>query len=95
MKYPPREGFKPLIELQPLIEEAIAQGGLCFQYTNCENCNERQDIQQPNVFYTSIQCEECGHVTDTKERGCGFSVIYSSDPESVMRAILKQMNEKE
>lgn len=43
-----------------------------FQKFTCTSCFARQMMETPNRFYKTGQCEECGHITNIEERGCGF-----------------------
>lgn len=94
MKYPATKGYLPIPELEPLVTKVIEHGGFCFQHTNCENCNTRQEITEPNKFYMSILCEECGHETECYNRGCGFTAIYSNKPEEFLEMVHSINSEK-
>lgn len=65
----------PLEDVVKAAEAQAANGHSCFQKFTCEKCGSRQTMETPNVFYTSGSCEECGHVTDIKKKGCNFIMI--------------------
>jgi hypothetical protein len=51
-------------------QELVRQGHIVHQ-----KCNARQTIDTPNKFFTKGHCEECGHITDIKKRGCNYLLI--------------------
>lgn len=68
----------PLAEIGPEVERLASAGCQCFQKFSCEKCGSRQTIDEPNHFYTSGKCQECGHVTDITKSGCNYLVIAGS-----------------
>jgi hypothetical protein len=56
-------------EAAKLIEEKKAN---VHQKFTCDSCGSRQTMDEPNKFFTSGICEECGHVTDIVEKGCNY-----------------------
>jgi hypothetical protein len=48
-----------------------------FQQFNCAACGAKQTMPDPNVLYTAGKCEECGAITNLKERGCNYAVHLS------------------
>jgi hypothetical protein len=62
------------------VERAISLGATCFQKFTCEACLARETMTEPNVLYKTGRCDECGHVTDLEQKGCGFMLVSSSDP---------------
>lgn len=51
---------------------AIRLGAIIHQKFTCEACGSRQTIEEPNRFFTEGRCEECSHITNIRDRGCGF-----------------------
>lgn len=82
----------PFDEICKQVEEHAKKGVKCFQKFTCEKCGSRQTIEDANVFYTEGMCEECKHVTNIKERGCGFMAIFSMSKEGddVLAEALKE-----
>ncbi len=73
-------------EFYSVVKEAealIDDGAVIFQRFTCEACLARQTMPEPDRFYTSGKCDECGHVTNIVKNGCGFMLILGSDPEFV------------
>jgi hypothetical protein len=67
----------PFYEVAAAAKKWIDAGQTIHQKFTCENCGVRQTMEIPNVFYTSGKCEECGHVTDLKLRGCNY-LLYAA-----------------
>src|SRR5215831_16632694 len=56
--------------------EALSNAGAdVYQKFTCSGCGSRQGIPEPNKFYASASCEECGTVTDLRKQGCNFTVV--------------------
>jgi PHP family Zn ribbon phosphoesterase len=47
-----------------------------YQQFICAQCLTKQTMPDPNVLYTHGKCEECGAVTNIRERGCNYAVHY-------------------
>lgn len=77
----------PLIEIAAECDRLIADGATIFQKWTCIHCGSRQTMPDPNVLYTSGQCDECKLLTDISVTGCGFMLI-AGDPE--MAGIVEQ-----
>lgn len=45
------------------------------QKFTCEKCGSRQTMAEHNIFYSEGACEECGHVTNIRKRGCNYMTI--------------------
>lgn len=71
---------RPFDEIIVMCKEQTAKGGWVFQKFTCGGCGRRQEMKVPNALYTHGTCEECSAVTDIKARGCGFTLVMSSDP---------------
>jgi hypothetical protein len=50
--------------------EALARGFTVHQQFVCVHCDAEQTMGEPNVLYESGMCEECGKVTNLRERDC-------------------------
>ena len=57
-------------------DKIIRFGAIVYQKFTCSHCGKRQTIDVPNTFYTSGSCEECYHITNIKEKGCNYLVVY-------------------
>jgi len=68
-----------LEEAAKLADPLIEQGCIVHQKYTCGLCNTRQYIDEPNIFYKSIKCEMCGHVTNITKSGCGILVKGPTD----------------
>ena len=66
----------PIQEILKTADELIKAGHEVFQKFTCDKCESRQTIDEPNVFYSSGKCEECGHVTDIEKKGCNYLAIF-------------------
>lgn len=53
----------------------VRAGAVVHQKFTCARCGARQTMEEPNKFFTTGRCEECGHVTDIEARGCNFVLI--------------------
>ena len=62
-------------EVAEAAERLVGEGFLVFQKFTCGGCGARQTMDEPNRFFTSGRCEECGHVTDIVAKGCNYLVI--------------------
>jgi hypothetical protein len=78
----------PLSEIIKSVNEVIAKGGVTFQKFTCQGCGNRLTIEEPNKFYTSGTCDNCGTLTDIEKHGCNFVVIYGQR-DAIDRAIKK------
>lgn len=43
--------------------EHVAKGGTIHQKWTCRHCGSRQTMEEPNKFFRSGRCEECGQIT--------------------------------
>jgi DNA-directed RNA polymerase subunit RPC12/RpoP len=67
----------PWDDLLAQAQDTINSGATVYQKFTCGSCGARQTIESPNKFYTEGQCEECGHITDLKQKGGGFMAHFS------------------
>lgn len=59
--------------------DRIASGHMkFFQKFTCDKCWARITIDEPNKLFIEGHCQECGHVTDLKKRGCNYSLMLSN-----------------
>ena len=65
----------PLEEVAGTAGEVVAIGGTVHQKFTCRQCGERVMIEEPNVFYATGRCDECGALTNLRETGCNYLVI--------------------
>jgi transcription elongation factor Elf1 len=65
----------PIHDCIKTASELISQGHEIYQKFTCDKCGSRQTIDEPNKFYATGQCEECGHITDMRIKGCNYLAI--------------------
>jgi len=82
----------PLQECAKAADRLVKAGATVYQKFTCQNCKARQTIDEPNRFYMSASCQECGHVTDITKSGCNYMVHASGDAQV---AVLREMFRKE
>lgn len=63
--------------------KALPANSVFFLKFTCVTCGARQTLMQPNTFFTEGQCEECGSVTNIRQRGGGLFLILATDPAGV------------
>jgi acetone carboxylase gamma subunit len=68
-------GDFPLRDCYNTASKLVDEGHTVYQKFTCGKCGERQTIDDPNAFYTSGKCEECGHVTDIEKAGCNYLLV--------------------
>lgn len=66
----------PIEECADACEKIIATGGTIHQKYTCAKCGSRQAMEEPNKFFTTGTCGECGHVTDIAKQGCNYLVHF-------------------
>jgi hypothetical protein len=88
----------PLDEVVKQANELFAndRDAILFQKFSCENCGRRQTMETPNKFFARGQCEECGHITDLRVKGCNYMVVLPGTPEGrdAVQDILKKDKDK-
>jgi len=57
--------------------DLVCKGATIHQKWTCAGCGTRQTMEVPNKMFTRGICEECGHETDIKARGCNYLAIMS------------------
>lgn len=61
----------PFLDVLASAKEAVAGGtARVFQQFNCAGCGTKQTMDEPNIFYTKGECQECGGTTDIWKDGC-------------------------
>lgn len=68
----------PLLDIAAEAAKHIDQGFTVWQKWTCGHCGSRQTMENPNVFYKSGRCEECGQVTIIEK--CGYTLLMGSQP---------------
>jgi transcription elongation factor Elf1 len=56
------------------VDKLIMRGADVYQQFNCEHCGAKQTMDKPNIVYETGTCEECGKLTDIKQRGMNYMV---------------------
>ena len=67
----------PWMEVLDSAKAMIELGCEVYQKFTCEKCKSHQTIDEPNKFYTSGKCEECGHITDLVKAGHNYMIMRS------------------
>jgi hypothetical protein len=65
----------PFEEARAGADKWINDGFDVYQKFTCEKCGQRLTMDVPNAFFTSGDCDKCGHVTDIAKRGCNYAAI--------------------
>src|SRR5207342_1280706 len=65
----PQYNDYPITACMETVKPFVEAGCHFNQKWSCAHCGSRQTMAQPDQFFASGQCEECGHVTDLKHRG--------------------------
>jgi hypothetical protein len=82
----------PFSEVAADVERLTADGKtVCFEKWTCQHCGARQTMTEPNKWFTTGQCEECGLVTDITVNGTNFILVRSSAGADVIKEVLKDM----
>ena len=67
----------PLMDVVLQVQERLKVPGTeVYQKWTCAHCRSRQTMEEPNTFYMSGTCEECGQVSDIHE--CNYMLVLSS-----------------
>jgi DNA-directed RNA polymerase subunit RPC12/RpoP len=64
---------KCVIDAKPLMDN----GATVHQQFNCAKCGTKQTMEEPNIFYKTGRCEECGHITNIEKDGCNYLVHFA------------------
>jgi hypothetical protein len=71
-------------ELADSADRIVRAGGNVYMKWTCRGCGERVMAGTPNVFWTAMRHEDCGHVTDTGKLGGNYLAVM--DPEAAQLA---------
>ncbi len=66
----------PFDEVVANADSKIKLGATVHQQWNCEHCGVKQTMEEPNRFFTSGICEECGKETDIVKNGHNFMLDF-------------------
>ena len=66
----------PMEDVAYQAELLIREGATVYFKFTCDYCKSRQTFDEPNKLYTRGSCELCGKVTDLREKGCNYLVIW-------------------
>jgi len=71
----------PIKACQQRVAEILATGATLdfYQKFTCDGCGSRQTMGDPNVWYATGKCEECGTITDIEKHGCNYVVHFGLD----------------
>jgi transcription elongation factor Elf1 len=68
----------PFYEVVKNAEKQVKQGATVYQRFACEACgNDTLGIEEPNKFYKTATCDQCGHTTDLEKTGCNFLLVVN------------------
>ena len=74
--------YKIADEMENLLATAEPPGSVnCWVRWTCRGCGARQTFDVPNTLYMEGRCEECDHITNLVEHGCGFTLMKSATAE--------------
>lgn len=59
------------------VKKLTTEGHRCYQKFSCEKCDNRLGIDRPNTFYEQGSCDNCGHITNIRERGCNYTLVMN------------------
>ncbi len=66
----------PFYEVASSAETVTTMGAIVHQQFLCAGCGVKQTMAEPNKFYMTGTCEECGHTTDIEKDGCNYMVVH-------------------
>lgn len=69
---------RPFDESMLAAKAFFEEGHTVFQRFTCRGCGARQTMDEPNRFFVTGDCYECGTVTDLVKAGCGYALLVSS-----------------
>lgn len=69
----------PYDECCAMAKSYFDMGARVFQKWTCDGCGDRVTASKPNAFYKYAMHEDCGHITNIMEKGCGFMLIMSTN----------------
>ena len=55
-------------------EELARLGHWVYQKFTCSGCGNRLTIDEHNKFYTRGTCDQCGAMTNIREKGCNMMI---------------------
>jgi hypothetical protein len=71
----PKYNDYPIEQCAEKAEQYIRNGARIYQKFTCEKCGQRLTMDEPNVFYETGDCDQCGHVTDIRKNGCNYMMV--------------------
>jgi len=66
----------------------LVKGRTFHQKFTCAKCGSRQTMEEANKLFTSGKCEECGYVTNIRERGCSY--LLTGSDQDMLAELLNQ-----
>jgi hypothetical protein len=73
----------PLFDVAAAAQKKIDEGFTVHQKFTCTKCRSRQTIAEPNKFFQTGQCEECGAITNILVTGCNYVAMFIAVPETM------------
>lgn len=71
----------PFDEVVRKARAVIAQGSVnVHQKFTCSGCGIRLTIDEPNTFHEFGTCDQCGKVTNIRQRGCNYLIHMGALP---------------
>lgn len=74
----------PIEECATAMQPFLDAGCHFHQKFSCEKCGSRQTIAKADQWFATGACEECGHITDIRKRGCNYML---AGPPAVIDAV--------
>ena len=59
-----------------LMDKIHTPGTHFLQQFNCAGCGAKQTIDDLDVLYETGKCEECGHITNIKQDGMNYMLMF-------------------
>jgi hypothetical protein len=75
----PKYNDYPITACIETVKPFVEAGCHFHQKWTCIHCDTRQTMAERDQFYATGQCEECGHITDLRDRGCNYLLIGPPD----------------
>ena len=85
----------PFYECAAAAEKLVTEGGgkvNIHQKFSCSKCGARQTMEEPNKFFKTGRCEECGHMTNIEKQGCNY-LVHAHDAAGVMHLLTGDTDE--
>ena len=65
----------PFEKVCAVAEEKAKDGWQVHQKFTCANCGQRLTMAEPNHFFETGDCDQCGTITDIRKQGCNYLLM--------------------